>query len=798
MIQVILKVSLLGFISFLSSLSLIQAQTTEITGTLTDLKGEGLIAQISIKEISGKGTLSDVLGKFTLSSLPEGNYTLKIQAIGYQSHLETIILKSGENKVLNITLKEDILGLDQIVVSANRREMASQDAPVKVSSINQQMLKTTQSVSLSEGLNYSSGLRLENNCQNCGFTQIRMNGLEGAYSQVLINSRPIFSALVGVYGLDFIPSNMIERIEIVRGAGSVLYGGNAIGGTINILTKEPAQNQLEIGTNIALIDFDKLDHSTTFNATLVDKTQKSGISLYGFQRNRAEWDANQDTFSEITRLRNTTLGMDAFLKTSEWSKLKLSLFYIDEFRRGGNGFDLEPHQTDLTEQLNHQITGGNIEYSFFLPNRKHKFSVYTSAQSTQRQSYYGGGGRVLRQGDTLTDADVFAQNAYGNTKDLAIVQGLQYNFDIQKNIFLTLGTEYQYNEVIDEMAGYDRLIDQKVGVLGNYAQIEWNPSTQWTLLLGGRFDLVNIKGNYTIETEQQNEQTTLAVPIPRFSVLYSPLKNLRFRAGYAQGYRAPQAFNEDLHIEVVGGAALFTRLAPDLQTERSHSLTGSLDYELNLAQTQIQFTAEGFYTKLQNPFITSDPVELPSGVALLTKRNGSGATVAGTNLEAKLFFSPQFNLQIGATWQLARYQQDESIWSPSSPSEANQDSLVSTRRLLRTPNFYGFFIANFKPSKNIDLSFSGVYTGSMQVPHIINTDTEYTAIKRSATFLELGTKICYDFEIAKQSKLEVFLGMHNILNSFQSDFDRGAKRDAGYVYGPARPRTLFFGLTYHL
>jgi outer membrane receptor for ferrienterochelin and colicins len=90
-------------------------------------------------------------------------------------------------------------------------------------------------VTLSEGLSFSPGLRIENDCQNCGFSQVRMNGMEGPYSQILINSHPIFSGLAGVYGLELIPTNMIERIEVVRGGGSALYGSNAIAGTINII-----------------------------------------------------------------------------------------------------------------------------------------------------------------------------------------------------------------------------------------------------------------------------------------------------------------------------------------------------------------------------------------------------------------------------------------------------------------------------------------------------------------------------------------------------------------------------------
>ncbi len=791
------KNTILLIFSFLClAIQVLYAQQATVSGKITDEKGEGIIAQIAVLEIAGKGVLSDTEGIFQLTNLPKQFLTLKIQALGYTSQAQQINLNDAPLQNLNFVLKEDVLGLEQIVVSANRRAIAVQDAPIKVGQISQQILQSTQSISLSEGLNYASGLRLENNCQNCGFTQVRMNGLEGAYSQVLINSRPIFSALVGVYGLDFIPSNMIERVEIVRGAGSVLYGGNAIGGTINIITKEPTENQFEIGTQIGLINAEKIDRTFSLNGTLVSKNQQSGISVYAFQRTRETWDSTGDGFSEITQLSNTTVGFDAFLKTSEWSKLKWSAFHIEEFRRGGNGFDLEPHQTDLTEQLQHQITGGNLNFEFFLPNRKHKFSIYSSAQHTLRNSYYGGGGRVLGEGDILTENDVLALNAYGNTRDFASVLGIQYNFDLKKNLFLTAGTEFQYNKVEDEMPGYGRLIRQRVSTLGSYAQLEWNPSEAWTLLLGARFDAIGIDGTYKIETENQREQRTLQVPIPRFSMMYELSKNLRIRAGYAQGYRAPQAFDEDFHIEVVGGAALFTRLAQDLRVERSHSTTLSADYEVMAGKTQMQFSAEGFYTLLNNPFITADPVELPSRVAVMTKRNGEGAFVAGTNLEARFFFSPKFDLQIGATLQQARYTQEEEIWTPEEITEANQDSIIITSSILRTPNVYGFFVANWKPVKNFEASFSGVYTGQMDIPHIIDTVTECTVIKRTPTFMELGTRFSYQFLLGKQNRFQVFAGVHNLFNSFQQDFDRGAERDAGYVYGPARPRTFFFGVSF--
>ena len=172
--------------------------------------------------------------------------------MGFRTEEKEVTVKSGESITLNFELVNDYFGMDEVVVSANRGEQKRSEAPVIMNTISPKLFKTIQSPTLSEGLNFTPGLRLENNCQNCGFSQVRMNGLEGPYSQILINSRPIFSGLAGVYGLELIPSNMIERIEVVRGGGSALYGGNAIAGTINILLKDPISNCYEAGASYAL------------------------------------------------------------------------------------------------------------------------------------------------------------------------------------------------------------------------------------------------------------------------------------------------------------------------------------------------------------------------------------------------------------------------------------------------------------------------------------------------------------------------------------------------------------------
>jgi outer membrane receptor for ferrienterochelin and colicins len=743
-----------------------------------------------------RGTSTGTDGKFTINNVPDGLYQVRFSLIGYKSLIEEVKVENGNAKELLVTLNEDNLNLEQVVVSGTRNEISFYKSPVVVSTLNNRLFESTQSLSISEGLSFSPGLRLENNCQNCGFTQLRMNGLDGPYSQILINSRPIFSALAGVYGLDMLPANMVDRIEVVRGGGSALYGGNAIAGTVNIITKDPVKNAFEVGYNHAFTNLLAPDKTITYNASLVNDDLSKGISFYGYNRQRAPWDANDDGLSEITLLQNNTFGMDAFWNTSKFSKLKFGGYFINEFRRGGGDFDLIPHQSSITEQLDHKIAGGNFSFELYDKSYKHKVSIYSSIQYVQRASYYGAGGRIIMPGDTLTTQDILAINAYGNSNDLSLVSGLQYAWEVNKKIMLTTGSEWQYNNVVDKMPGYNRSITQQVSTLGNYAQLEWRPTNRVTILSGGRFDFVSIDGSYRLEDEEFINRKEIPAFVPRISGMYDLTSNLKARLSFAQGFRAPQAYDEDLHIETVGGAARFIRLDQDLQTERSNSYTASLSYSKTKGKRQVSLLAETFYTELINAFILSDQVELPNGIAVITKRNGNGAIVRGLNLEANYALSRNLIFQSGITVQQAFYKEEEEIWSPSDTLDTTEPT--STISILRTPNLYGFFSISWKPKTRWDVSYSGVYTGSMLVAHVVDPKTERSIIKQTRDFFENNIKVAYNIATSDGYKMQLFAGVQNIFNAFQQDFDRGVDRDAGYVYGPARPRTLFFGLKFGL
>ncbi len=222
------------------------------------------------------GAATDATGHYFLKNLPEGRFVLVVSGLGYKPQERVVEIVANKSLEIDFVLEEDAIMLDNIVVSANRNETNRREAPAIINVISPKMFENTNSVCLAQGLNFQPGLRVETNCQNCGFQQVRINGLDGPYSQILIDSRPIFSSLVGVYGLEQIPANMIERVEVMRGGGSALFGSNAIAGTINIITREPVANSVTLGNTSSLIDGRETDVNTSVNASVVSDNNKGG------------------------------------------------------------------------------------------------------------------------------------------------------------------------------------------------------------------------------------------------------------------------------------------------------------------------------------------------------------------------------------------------------------------------------------------------------------------------------------------------------------------------------------------
>ena len=532
------------------------------------------------------GTTTDNTGHFFLKNLPEGTLVIEVKYMGYTTQSKSITIKQDTSKELNFSLSPSDMDLDEVVVSANRNETKRRLAPNLVNVIGEKLFDITQSTCLAQGLNFQPGVRTEDDCQNCGFTQVRINGLDGHYSQILVDSRPVFSSLNGVYGLEQIPTNMIDRVEVVRGGGSALFGASAIGGTINIITKEPIRNSASFGHSfMSQGGANSFDNVTMGNVSLVTDDNKAGVYAYGQTRTRQGYDHDGDGYTEVPELKSQTFGLNSYLRLSPYSKLSLQYHGIHEFRRGGNMLNQIAHKANVTEQVEHDIQGGGLTYDFFSPDEKNRLSAYFSFQTTARNSYYGGIGEG-------TEEDIaMAEKAYGTTHDLTYVAGTQYVHSFDKLFFmpsdLTLGAEYNHDGLKDVILGYDRHFKQDVRIGSFFFQNEWK-NKQWSFLLGGRLDKHNLM-NHVIFS-------------PRANLRFNPTENVNLRLTYAGGFRAPQAFDEDLHVGVVGGERLVTVLADNLKEERSNSFSLSADLYHKFGSVQTNLLIEGFYTDLNNVF----------------------------------------------------------------------------------------------------------------------------------------------------------------------------------------------------
>ena len=713
------------------------------------------------------GCAANGTGHYSIHNLPLGEVVFVVSAIGYETMELTYIARERISDEINFSLQESTTVVDEVVVSATRNETNRRQTATVVNVASSKLFEGTASANLSEAMNFQSGLRVENTCGNCGAPQLRINGLEGQYSQILLDSRAIFSSLAGVYGLDLMPVAMVERVEVIRGGGSALFGSNAIGGVVNIITKDPVRNTLSLSNTTNIMEDGTPDINTSLGGAFVSDDYKLGTYIFGQVKSRGGYDRNDDGFSDLTKLRSETAGFRAYYKTSAHSRLTAEYHHIHEFRRGGDNFEEAPHMAMLCEQLDHNIDGGGLRFDIF-PNMRHRASVYTSAQGISRSSYFG--------------ADM-NPNAYGTTKDLTFVGGAQYTLSYKAGLpsELTVGAEYNLNNLNDIYMATGRELNQQTTTYGLFAQNEWK-SEKLNILIGFRLDKHNM----------------IDRPIfaPRANIRYSPIENIGLRVSYSSGYRAPQAYNEDLHIDALNHSVSIIEIDPNLRPEFSHSLSASADLYHSFGRLQTNLLVEGFYTMLDDVFTLENMREETdsegNNFIFKQRRNAAGARVGGITAELKLGIPRIFDLQLGYTFQNSQYVEPEQ-WS---------EDVVAQRRMFRSPDHYGYLSSNFYITKQFGASLFGTFTGPMLVQHAAHTTPEGVEMPDSEvvtpSFWDFGIKLGYTFHLSNVVNLEVNAGVKNIFDSYQRDIDSGAGRDSAYIFGPSLPRTYFFGVKLYI
>ena len=666
----------------------------------------------------------------------------------------------------------DTVQLGQVTVTATLHASTRNETPTVVGVVDAERLEAVSAANLAEGLRFETGVRVENTCQNCGANELRINGLGGAYSQVLIDSRPLNSALSGVYLLELLPATMIDRVEVMRGGGSALYGSSAVAGVVNVITREPLRNSAEAANTTRLVGGRTADWNNSFSASVVSDNRRAGLFLFGHNRQRSPYDHDGDGYSELGLLKARMVGMRGYVRTGDYSKFGVEYHNLHEFRRGGDRFDLPSPMAHISEGAEHDIHSGSLKWDWFSPDGRSALALFASAQHVDRQSYYG----------ERHDDEPFG-NAYGYTTGLTANYGARFSHRFDHLLFLpaqlTAGLEHTLDRLSDRTLATADTLRQHVGTLSAYLQNEWT-SHRWTLLVGARAD----------------KHSLVASPVlsPRLSLRFAPSDHLVLRTGYSSGFRAPQVYDEDLHVGAVAGQLYRITNDDSLRMERSHSLTASADFCFHLGDLEADLLVEGFLTRIDDVFVQELLFDdTLSGYRHYERRNADGARVGGLNVELRLAPTAPLQLQLGATWQRSRYLGQGLEW----------DEGRFEHRMERTPDLYAYLIALYRPVRGFTLSLNTTFTGPMLVYHTVAAHHDHddkhshgAEVEQVVTpsFLDLSLQATYRIALGDRTALELTAGVQNLLNAYQRDFDQGPERDSQYIYGPTAPRTLYAGV----
>lgn len=650
--------------------------------------------------------------------------------------------------------------LDPLVVTGTRSERLLSEVPVRTEIVGQKKIETVAAQTVADAVEWAPGVRVENDCQNCNFQQVRLLGLQGNFTQILNDGRPTLSSLSSVYGIEQIPSVLIKQIEIVKGGGSALYGPGAIAGVINIIPRYPTENGGYVDYNYSTFG-NKPNHLGGFGLDVVNDDLTQGFTFFGQYFSRSPYDHNNDGYTEVSEQESWAGGFRGFLEPTSDTRLTMDFMFITEERRGGDLLHLPVTQANIAEWIDSKMYQGGIRWEQDI-NDRFSYELSLSANYTKRDTYYGAG---------------MDPNAFGESKSPLYQADLLTHFELNESLKLSLGTQYQYEKLEDLQPAYSRFTNETIENFGILTQAEWDPNSKWNIVAGARIDW--------------NSKLNDPVVSPRLAIKHDLCEDFTIRGSYSSGFRAPQIFDEDLHITQAGGEAQVIRNAANLVEEKSQSLALGFEWnpQLNgknvpawlVTESDKPFSIEfnGFFTTLDNTFdiVNTDNPATPE--TEFTRVNSFGAEVYGAELNLAWNITNDLRFDLGYVEQRSRFDQPAGDFN--------------SRNFDRTPDRYGVVAFTWNASW-CKIFLGGKYTGSMEVPHYAG-DITTDRLENSPSFFTVDLNVSKDFKIG-DSELTVTAGVKNLFNDYQDDLDTGPDRDAGYVYGPRFPRRFHIGCKY--
>jgi outer membrane receptor for ferrienterochelin and colicins len=708
-----------------------------VSGVVSDSTGLP-IPGVTI-ELGQLATVSDERGHYCLPQATDGTLTATLE--GFMPH-RAQVTSGTSSRTHNITL---VPGFRQeTVVTATRTSRRLDDVPVRTEVVGRDMIDRLAARTLADAIEFTTGVRVESNCQNCNFSQIRLLGLDGPYTQILIDGQPVISSLAQVYGVEQIPARMIERIEIVKGGGSALYGPGSVGGVVNVIPREPTRRGA-IFESRGDVMHGEPGFSLNGATDWVSASQDAIVTIFGQVDRVRPLDVTGDGYTEVSRRQLDAIGARAAKYVlSNAAKLTLDVTSVREDRRGGNRLDLAPHEADIAESI--QSSRHSIGATWFHSRgRQMDYRLSGAWSGTWRDSYYG------------TGRD---PNAYGDTSSQLGVLDTQVNAYVRKHT-LSGGLQFNHETLRDRQPAYTRLTDATYRNVGLFVQDDWALGRGWQIVYGARAD--------------HHSTVNRLIVSPRAALMWSPSPVLDVRASVARGFRAPQLFDEDLHLSSLGGEARIIHLSPTLREERSTNYMAGVEWKPFVGPGQGLIEVNAFSTRLTDLFHVVNDDNPGTDAFEFEKTNFGAARVSGVELNVGWGIGDELIIQGGIVEQRARFDQAE-------PEFGSRD-------FFRSPRRYGNLTVTWNPHGLAKFFAGARYTGPMAVPHyagVIAADR----LEQSPSFVTFDAGVSRSLGEWEGRTLTLSVNGRNLTDAYQRDLDQGPLRDGSYVYGPRFPRSV--------
>jgi outer membrane receptor for ferrienterochelin and colicins len=719
---------------FYCNLAIAQEKTGDLSGHLTHEAEPIPFAHLTLLNTPFT-TISDESGNYIFKGIPSGDYQLRVSVVGYLTKTVRAVIQGGKTQELNIELTEDISQLPEVVITGTMKEVSKMNSPIPVEVYAPSLFLKNPTPSIFESLGMVNGVQPQINCNVCNTGDIHINGLEGPYTMILIDGMPIVSSLATVYGLAGIPNSLVKRIEVVKGPASTLYGSEAVGGVINIITKEPT------GSPAFKMD----SYGTTLGEYNTDvagsfKLKKSisllGINYFNFLQ---KWDVNNDNFTDATLQERVSVFNKWSLYRPSGKNFSLAARYVHENRWGGE-LQWTPAYRGTDVYYGESIYTNRVELlGNYQLNSKQNMHIDYSYNFHLQDSYYG-------------------TTKYLADQSTSFIQ-FRWNKQIGKHDLL-MGLPIRYTHYDDNTAGTANADEtNRPGITflpGVFAQDEIKFSERFSVLAGLRYDRHNVHGN---------------IITPRLSLKLSPNPNNTIRLTGGNGYRVVNLFTEE-HAALTGAREVIVR--NDLAPEKSWNVNLNYAKNISIKTGYVNLDASLFYTYFTNKII-GDFITDPEKIIY---DNLTGHAVSrGITLNADMSFSNHLKLLTGATL-MEVYQ---------------TNNLGENIPQLHAPGFSGTLTLSYHlPFFKTTFDLTSRVTGPMHLPVVDNDYRPSTSPWFSLVNIQLTKPITPDLELYVGVKnILNFLPKDPLLRPFDPfdkntslDNPNGYTFDTSYNYAP--------------